>query len=574
MSLVIGSAPTDPASRTRSRVVWPAGCAAVLGILVYLNALDNPFVYDDFPLIVENASILDASNIRSVIVRDMTRPIVSLSYALDTWLWGRRPLGYHVTNVLLHTINVVLLFFVGLLASEDRRRQAGQTTWTDTSPTVVGFIAAALLAVHPLMTQAVGYISGRSEVAYSTMFLLAFLAGRRWLLAGGARWWSACVALWVLAILTKESAAMLPFVLLAYDRMILDEDPAERRRRVLTLHVPLIAITLVAAAGRIAVLAFVEYPGQIGLDWRLAVVAADAMSRYFLMLFFPRGQSIFHAVPFVETLWSVNTLAAVLFLAALAVFIVRLRKAHSLMAFGLVWFALLLVPSSGLLMLGLGEPMAEHRVYLSAAGLFLTWACAFSVLWARPERRRIGAVGAAVFLLALGFQTVVRNAIWADPVQLSQEAVDLAPGHWMPRILAADALRQSGRCAEAVPQYRAAILIRPVDEYPYTMLARCLINEHRLAEAEEALRQLHAVNPGSQDASMGLGVFSLLAGRMEESRTHFQDVLSRDAGRTQARLMLAFIDGSLPADQRGPLCAALRAVAGRTTIEGCGIDPP
>src|SRR5688572_8479190 len=157
MSLVIGSAPSDPASRARSRVVWPAGCAAVLGILVYLNALDNPFVYDDFPLIVENASILDASNIRSVIVRDMTRPIVSLSYALDTWLWGRRPMGYHVTNVLLHTINVVLLFFVGLLASEDRRRQTGQTMWADTSPTVVGFIAAALLAVHPLMTQAVGY---------------------------------------------------------------------------------------------------------------------------------------------------------------------------------------------------------------------------------------------------------------------------------------------------------------------------------------------------------------------------------------------------------------------------------
>jgi tetratricopeptide (TPR) repeat protein len=574
MSSVIGSAPTDPASRRRGRIILPAVCAAVMGILVYLNALDNPFVYDDFPLIVENASILNASDIQSVIVRDMTRPIVSVSYALDTWLWGRRPLGYHVTNLLLHTVNVMLLFFVGLLASEDRRRQTGQTAWPDTSPTVVGFIAAALLAVHPVMTQAVGYISGRSEVAYSVFFLLAFLAGRRWMLGGGAPWWSACVGLWAAAITAKESAAMLPFLLLAYDRMVLDAGAAERRRRFLKLLLPMIVITLVAAAARIAVLALVEYPGQIGFNWPLVLVAVDALSRYLLLLFSPRGQSIFHAVPLVDTLWSANTLVALLFLAALVVLIVRLRSTHSLMAFGLSWFVLLLVPSSGLLILGLGEPMAEHRVYLSAAGLFITWACAFSALWAQPERRKLAAVGAGVFLAALGFQTVVRNNIWEDPVRLSQEAVDLAPGHWMPRVLAAEALRQSGRCEEAVPQYRAAILIRPVDEYPYTMLARCLINERRLDDAEEALRQLHTVNPRSQDASMGLGVFSLLAGRLDESRTHFQEVLLRDPGRAQARLMLSFIDGSLPASERGPVCTALREVAGRTTIEGCEIDPP
>ncbi len=93
MSFVIGSTPNDPAPGGRFRLFLPAGCAALLAVLVYLNALDNPFVYDDFPLIVENTSILNASNIRSVLERDITRPIVTLSYALDTWLWGQRPLG-------------------------------------------------------------------------------------------------------------------------------------------------------------------------------------------------------------------------------------------------------------------------------------------------------------------------------------------------------------------------------------------------------------------------------------------------------------------------------------------------
>jgi Flp pilus assembly protein TadD len=548
----------------------PAGCAALLAALVYLNALDNPFVYDDFPLIVENTSILNASDIRSVIERDITRPMVTLSYAIDTWLWGRRPLGYHATNVLLHIVNVLLVFWVAVLASEDRGRQAGQRLWTDASPRVVGFVTSAVLAVHPMMTQAVGYISGRSEVAYSTFFLMAFLAGRRWMLGGGKRWWVACVGLWAVAILAKESAVMLPFVLLVYDRVVLDADRSERRRRLSRLLLPMIAVTIVAGAGRVAVLLLVEYPGEASLDWRLALVAVDAFFRYLLMLFSPRGQSIFHAVPFISSLFSPRAIGGLIGLAAFVALAWRLRRVHSLITFGLLWFALLLVPSSALLVLRLGEPMAEHRVYLSAAGLFLTWGCAFSVMWVRADRRKLGAAGAALFLAALGFQTVVRNAIWEDPVELSQEAVNLAPGHWMPRILAADALRQSGRCEDAVPQYRAAILIRPVDEYPYTMLARCLIAGQRLTEAEETLRQLRVLNPASQDASMGLGVFALLDGRTQEARGHFQDVLARDGDRAQARLMLAFIDGSLPASEHGQLCEALRTVAGSSVlIEAC-----
>jgi hypothetical protein len=176
-----------------------------------------------------------------------------------------------VTNLLLHVINVLLVFWVACLASEDRGRQAGQRVWREGSSTVVGFATAALLAVHPMMTQAVGYISGRSEVAYSTFFLLAFLAGRRWMLGGGKRWWFACFGLWVIALLTKESAVMLPVVLLAYDWLVLDAEWPERRRRLLRLAVPMLAATLVAGAGRVGVLLFVEYPDRAGPDWRFAV---------------------------------------------------------------------------------------------------------------------------------------------------------------------------------------------------------------------------------------------------------------------------------------------------------------
>jgi Flp pilus assembly protein TadD len=140
----------------------------------------------------------------------------------------------------------------------------------------------------------------------------------------------------------------------------------------------------------------------------------------------------------------------------------------------------------------------------------------------------------------------------------------------MPRILLGEALRQNERCAEAVPEYRAAIAIRPQDEFPYTRLAGCLLQGQRLDEAEGTLQQLRTVNPTSQDAAMGLGVFAILHGRLDESRAHFQDVLARDPGRERAKLMLGFVEGTLPEVEKRRLCAELQTVAGGTlTIDQC-----
>jgi len=184
----IGSTRMRPSRHRWALVPAPACGAAVLGILVYLNSLHSPFVYDDFFMIVENPSLLDPGDFRSLVGRNLTRPIVNLSYAIDTFIWGRIPLAYHVTNVLLHALNVILVYWVVVLVSGDRRRHGTGTEWTSAAPAVIAFVAAAVFAVHPMMTQAVGYISARSEVTYSALFLFAFLAGRRWMLGRGRRW--------------------------------------------------------------------------------------------------------------------------------------------------------------------------------------------------------------------------------------------------------------------------------------------------------------------------------------------------------------------------------------------------
>jgi hypothetical protein len=546
----------------------PAAGAALLAALVYLNALDNPFVYDDFRLIVENRAMADPWDLGGLIVLDITRPIVPLSYAIDTIVWGRAPFGYHVTNLLLHVLNVVLVYWVALLASEDHRRRRQQVPTT--SPAPVAFTAAVLFAVHPMMTQAVGYISGRSELAYSAFFLAALLAGRRWMLGRGRRWWAICLACWIASILAKETGLMLPVLLFLYDRLVLPDGAADRRRRLWQIEVPMLAGMAAAASIRLAVLAWVEYEGRIAPDPRFALVATEVFWRYLAMFFVQVQQSIFHPVTPVESLLSPRAWASLLGVMAFAAVAWRLRQVNGLVGFGLLWFALLLVPSSALFVLGLGEPMAEHRVYLSAAGLFLTCGCAFGLLWGRGGRRRsITAAALAVCVASFCARTVARNAVWEDPVMLAREAVMLAPAHWMPRLLVAEALRQNGRCQEAVDEYRSVIRMHPSEEFPYTRLAGCLMEARRFEEAEAALEDLRAVNPESLDASVALGLIAILRGNAGGARVHLERA-SGDPGRTQVGRMLAFLDRRLPEAEQRRLCDELGALTGEPPADaGC-----
>jgi len=227
-----------PGMRATSWVPVPAAYAAIGAVLLYANSLNNPFVYDDYRLIVENPTIQDLRGVLPILVRDITRPLVSLSYAADTAIWGARPFGYHMTNVLLHAVNVLLVYWIGLLAASDWRRRGGGVFGLAPEPRVVALAASVLAAAHPVMTQAVGYVTGRSEVLYSLFFLASLLAARQWMRAGGW-WWLASAALWVLSLASKETAAVLPLVLICYDAWLMDGDHAARRRRVLRFYLPM-----------------------------------------------------------------------------------------------------------------------------------------------------------------------------------------------------------------------------------------------------------------------------------------------------------------------------------------------
>ena len=292
---------------------------------------------------------------------------------------------------------------------------------------LAAFGAAALLAVHPMMTEAVGYISGRSEVLCATFFLLALLSGRRWSVRGGARWAVATIGLWLAALATKETAAAFPFVFAACDGLWMTGNAL--RRRFVTVHLPLIVATVIAGLFRVAILGGVEYPGAVAVHWRFGLLALDVIRRYVFMLAVPSGQAAFHEVPDVGPLFGMPAMVVIVSTGLMVALLSRLRRWAPAASFGVLWFLLALLPSSTLILLGRGEPLAEHRVYLASCGLL---AAGTAIRRVSIEAGRLSPWGRAMAGAALGLvlaslaaDTVVRNLLWHDPVALWREAVDL-----------------------------------------------------------------------------------------------------------------------------------------------------
>jgi Flp pilus assembly protein TadD len=543
----------------------------MLAALVYLNALDNPFVYDDHRVVEENPTLRPPVNVWAVLLYQRTRPVVNVSYAMDRTLWGPGPFGFHLTSVLLHMVNVALLFALAWRLAEDRRRIRGPDYARFLPSRVIAFTAAALFAAHPMMTEAVGYISGRSDVLCTTTFLAAMLCARHWILAHRARWLIAALGFWGISLATKEIAVMLPFVVLCYDRLIVPPTPAERRRRLRGLLLPIFSIALFAVVVRLGIFALLEHPDSIVPRWRLALVELDVVRQYLTLMIAPSGQTIFHAVSPIDRPFSLRVLVAIAVVGGIAWQAWRVRRVHAIVTFGLFWFFLLLVPSSALVILDRGEPMAEHRVYLASCGLFLAWGEAIGwfsgrLSGARRVTRLAFRTAVAAGLVCIAAGTVLRNAVWASPVTVWLEAAYRAPDHWLPHLLLAEALQDQGRLDEAVVAYRRGLRLGPQEQLGYRKLGMCLTELGRFNEAAAVFEALQRLNPQSIEASMGLGAVAMLGGKPERARAYFLESLAKDRRNVAARQALATLEETIAGNPAEALrlCEEIQAIAPET----------
>jgi tetratricopeptide (TPR) repeat protein len=516
-------------ARTGNRNLWMLGAAcAGLAAVAYADALHNPFVYDDRVTVAENASLRTPTNIRYLLGYSVFRPLVNLSYAADYSLWGLDPFGYHLTSVALHMANVALLFALVWRMLSDLG-----------APTpALAAVPAALFSVHPLMTEAVGYVAARSEVLCGLFALTAVLWARRALLTLRARDAALATLALLLGLAAKELAAAVPILVLAYDWLLLPATPDVRRRRAWRVHAPLWAIVAVGAVARVVVFELLEPAKDVSIEQNLLVQVA-VFWRYLGILLWPRGQSIVHEFSEVPGGLHLPTLASAAAIAVLVVYAVKLRQRAPLFLCGVIWLVATLAPSS---VFPLSEAMAEHRMYLPSIGCFLGALAALNALGdrVRPVHVAIGLVPVVAILMTL---TVMRNRVWSNPLLLWQDATEKSPSIYATHYALGDEYRLLGDCKSAIVEYQVATALRPDLDGAWLNLGICRAQTHDFAGARHAFERARAIDPHRPTAPYNLGLLAEMRGDLAEARRQFEATLALDPAHERARARLHALEG-------------------------------
>jgi protein O-mannosyl-transferase len=327
----------------------------------------------------------------------------------------------------------------------------------------------------------------------------------------------------------------------------------------------------------VAVLILVENPDGAEIIWRYALVEVEVMFRYFSLLLSPSDQSIFHQVSEVSWPPPPRMLLALIWLGTWLGTAWKLARLDGAVTLGMFWFVLVLVPSSVLVLLNLGEPMAEHRVYLAAAGFFLASGTIVGHVWAfldtrTPRSRLLLRFSLAAWLTVLGGLTVLRNDVWSDPVRLWLDAAEKAPDIWVPHVMLGAALQERGAREQAIVAYRRAIRLRPSEQTAYMRLGLTQAELGRLPDARATFQALLSLDPTSAVGHNGLGAVALLEHKPDQARRHYEDALAHHPNDVAARQSLAMLYETVwqnPGEALR-LCAEVRAMAPRTPdIDAC-----
>ena len=421
-----------------SPVLILAGTVAV----VYLNSFRGAFQFDDYLVIVDNAGVHSWSAFLAGLPRGI-RPLLKFTYTLN-WTSGLGLFGFHLVNVALHAANAVLLF---LLAS----RVVGTSGFA-------ALLSALLFAVHPVQTEAVTYICGRSVSLMAFFYLgslLAYLRGRE--RRSRSLLYLASPILFLLATASKEVALTLPFALVLCEAVRRERTGWEEVFRAQAVHWVLL--------GSLAVL-FIAHAGygrllEVCFDIR---GAADNLSTqlhgipYLLSrLFLPHALNFDPDLP-VFSGWSTVLLPEALLLSALlAAGFIGLWK-RSAAGFGILWFFLHLVPTNSFI--PRFDVANERQLYLSSWGLFLALAYGADLLRERCGARWVTAV-AVLLVVALGGFTVSRNAVYRSQVALWEDTARKSPGKARVQNNLGYSYELAGRFKEAEAAYLKALLTDP-----------------------------------------------------------------------------------------------------------------
>ncbi len=453
----------------------------LLGVALYANTLHSPFQFDDVKFVAGNSYIKDFKNITTFgsILGQPSRYVAFLTFALNYHFHGLNVFGYHVTNLVIHVVNSLLVWWlVGMLVKTFNRKRTVRVCERKLSGFVYGLFAALLFVAHPVQTQAVTYISQRFASLATLFYLLSlcfYIKGRisyqssaishqsseknKILTADSRRltsknwrpifyFFGAAVAA-VLGMFTKEIVITLPLMILLVEFMFLRSTgtvntprgsvygtrPQTDPRGVFTVYgwVFLLLFCLIIPA----VFSFnvfgilfgpkmsASHAGDVITFGKYFLTQARVFVVFIRLLVFPIGQNLDYDFPLSQGIFEWPVVLSFVFLTGLVMLAMRLRHRHAVISFGIFWFFLTmaanLVPRRHIIF--------EHKLYLASIGFCMILPC---LLYLSFNNKKKCVVSMLIILSVYSSLTIQRNRVWQNAVSLWSDVVRKSPGKMRP----------------------------------------------------------------------------------------------------------------------------------------------
>jgi tetratricopeptide (TPR) repeat protein len=433
---------------------------------------------------------------------------------LDYEMYGLRAGGYHVTNVLFHILNTLILYWVLF-------RMTG-ASWRS------GFVAG-LFALHPLHVESVAWVAERKDVLSGFFWMLVMLGYVRYVERPGVWRYMWVVVLFMLGLMSKPMLVTLPFVLL-----LLDVWPLGRYRwggggartsavRLIGEKIPLFALaaamsvwTYLAARQIGAVMS----PDRLVLDVRLANSLCSYVG-YIKKMIWPSKLAVYYPYP---STWSVIALVGcAAFLILVSVAVVRYGRRYPYLLVGWLWYMGSLVPVIGIVQPGT-QAMADRYTYIPLIGLFILGGWGAADLFGRRHREAYLASAAAV-IIAMGLVSWAQVQHWKDSVSLFEHTVRVTENNSSTHYNLGNVYARKGDFAKAMSHYRQALSINPRYADVHNSMGVILFQSGKKGEAIAEYQTALRLKPSYADAFFNLGVALAAEGKIDQAMICYRRAL-------------------------------------------------
>lgn len=487
---------------------------ALLTLAVYAPMLRHGFVnYDDYQYVVDNLRInggLSSGNIRwafTAIHQANWHPLTWLSHMLDVELFGLNPAGHHLTSLLLHTANTLLLNRFLLKSTGSRWKSA---------------CVAALFAIHPLHVESVAWVAERKDLLSGFFFMTTLLAYERYCRSTTAASYLLILGSFSLGLMCKPMLVTLPCLLLLLDFWPAGRLCRQSLPRLLLEKLPLLVLSAISCRITwIAQQSGIPNP-TIPLELKLAG-AVTAYATYLADMVWPSRLAVLY--PFDHAIPQWKPAVSALVLATITAAVLQRSRTSPYLPVGWLWYLGTLVPVIGLVTVGY-QSSADRYTYLPLTGIFIiiAWGVADLSTALKPGKTVV-ALAAALVIAGLAVTCRWQLGFWSDSISLFSRAVSVTDNNFVAWNNLGAAYQTAGKPDEAIGAYQKSLGINPAQAPPHNNIGLILAKRGSLDEAIPHYVTALSLAPDFREAGCNLGIALLRMGKLGEAVRRFAAVV-------------------------------------------------